>query len=335
METQVSDAQSKGGRARAAILSPSDRSRIASMAASARWNASVVCAAYEGPLRVGEIELDAAVLEDGARVLTSRAFLTALGRPWKGTYKHTSRPNFVDAKNLDPFVPEEMQILLAPVEYRSLRGQKVLGYLAELLPRVCEVYLAAQAASKLTRQQEQIAVQAAILDRALRDIGIIGLVDEATGYQRVRARDELQVILARYIAEELLPWAKRFPDSFYEQLHRVWGWPYKPGNYKRNAYIGRLTNQLIYEQLPPGVLSELRSRNPRDPATGRRRRTHHEHLTDDVGHPNLQSQIQAVTTLLRATPSGQPDFFKVLFRNAFPGQQPDLFDDQLSAITRV
>lgn len=284
-------------------------------------------AAYEGDLAIGDLSLPSAVLQDGRRVLISRAFLTALGRPWKGTYQKSDRPNFVDARNLDPFISDEVREFLEPIEFRNLRGQKVQGYRAELLPLVCDVYLRARDDDALTDNQKSVARQAEILTRSLSKIGIVGLVDEATGYQSVRARDELQRILSAYIAEELLPWAKRFPDSFYEQIHRVWDWPYAPGNNKRTAYIGKLTNWLIYEQLPPGVLEELRRKNPKDSATGRRKSTHHQHLTEEIGHPSLEKQITSVTTLLRATPTGKPAFFKQLFTAAFPQDQGELFPD--------
>lgn len=318
--------QKKGGIARADALAPERRSEIAKQAATARWGTGLPKAEYEGDLHIGEVVLPSAVLEGGMRVLKSSAILTALGRPWKGTYRRTERPNFIDAPNLSPFISSDLERVLEPIEYLNLRGQRVQGYRAELLPLVCDVYLAAREAKALKGRQYEVATQAEVLTRSLSKIGIIGLVDEATGYQRVRARDELQAILAHYIAEELLPWAKRFPDSFYEQLHRVWGWEYTPGNHKRNAYIGRLTNSLIYEQLPPGVLDELRARNPVNPSTKRRKGPHHIHLTGDVGHPHLQSQITSVTTLLRATPDRKPNFFKQLFRSAFPQKQPDLFD---------
>jgi P63C domain len=161
------------------------------------------------------------------------------------------------------------------------------------------------------------------LVRSLSKLGIIALVDEATGYQKVRARDELQKILAGYIAAELLPWSKRFPDSFYEELHRVRGWKYAPGSNARNAYIGKLTNTLIYKQLPTGVLDELRAKNPRDPVTKRRKRTHHEHLTSDIGHPHLDKQIVAVTTLLSV--SDDWNEFARLFTRKFPPGPDDLF----------
>ena len=45
--------------------------------------------------------------------------------------------------------------------------------------------------------------------------GLVAVIDEVTGYQADRDRDELQKVLEKYISAELLPWAKRFPDEFY------------------------------------------------------------------------------------------------------------------------
>ena len=122
----------------------------------------------------------------------------------------------------------------------------------------------------MTKSQEAVAEYAERLVRGLARTGVIALVDDATGYTKIRARNELQKILAAYVAPELLPWAKRFPNSFYEELHRVRGWKYESGSNNRNHYIGKLTNELIYKKLPAGVLDELRKKNPRDPVKGRR-----------------------------------------------------------------
>ena len=160
---------------------------------------------------------------------------------------------------------------------------------------------------------DKVAAKAAILLDALADVAIISLIDEATGYQKRRAHDALQTILAAYISPELLPWQKRFPLSYYEQIHRVMGWPYDASSTNRTSYIGKLTNKLIYEKLPPAVLDTLRQKNPTDPVTKRRKRKHHQLLTQDVGNPHLEKHIAAITTLLRATPDGNWRFFKTLF----------------------
>jgi len=62
------------------------------------------------------------------------------------------------------------------------------------------------------------------LIRGLARVGIIALVDEATGYQEVRARQELQRILEAYVQAELRPWIKTFPDEFFKEIYRLQGW---------------------------------------------------------------------------------------------------------------
>jgi len=332
--------QGKGGNARAAKLTPERRSEIARQGALARSaNRGAIPEAEFGsenkPLRVGEIELDCFVLNNSQRVISQRGMFRGLAVT-RGGPRDDMRPDddgaelprFATQKWLSSHLSSDLEMALRnPIVFSAPGFRRVMGYPATILPELCDAILSARAAGDTTERQKVIVDRAEALIRAFAKVGIIALVDEATGYQAYRARDELQKILSAYIAPELLPWAKRFPDAFYEQLHRVWGWPYCPGNNSRNAYIGKLTNQLIYEKLPPGVLGELKQKSPKNVQTGRRTTTLHQGLTEDVGHPSLQSQISATTTLLRATPSGKKELFKKLFNNAFPPMQGQLFDD--------
>lgn len=145
-------------------------------------------------------------------------------------------------------------------------------------------------------------------------VGIIALVDEATGYQEQRARDELNKILEAYIVAELQPWIKMFPDEFFRQIYRLHGWKYTAGSTSRTPYIGKLINRLVYEQLPPGVLDELRLKNP---VTGKgyRKHKHHQFLTVETGNIHLDRQISTVTTLMRI--SANKDEFEEHFAKAF------------------
>jgi hypothetical protein len=82
-----------------------------------------------------------------------------------------------------------------------------------MLPLRCEVYLQAAEQKKLAPNQRDVAKAAAILVRGLARVGIVALVDEATGYQEVRARDALAKILEAYVAKELQPWVRTFPTD--------------------------------------------------------------------------------------------------------------------------
>src|SRR5437879_2967666 len=71
-------------KARAKKLSPEERKKIAANAAAARWGErnepKAVCGSPDRPIRIGNVELEAYVLEDGTRVLSQKQFLEAMGR---------------------------------------------------------------------------------------------------------------------------------------------------------------------------------------------------------------------------------------------------------------
>jgi hypothetical protein len=153
------------------------------------------------------------------------------------------------------------------------------------------------------------------LIRGLAGVGIVALVDEATGYQDVRDRQALQAILDAYLERELATWAKRFPDEFYRQIFRLRGWTWRGMSVNRPQVVAAYTRDLVYERLAPGLLEELERRTPKD-ASGRRRAKFHQRMTDDVGHPALAQHLHAVIALMRAS-IGWDEFMRGVDR-AFP-----------------
>jgi len=255
-------------------------------------------------LHIADKVLSCAVLEDGTRLLASSAFLTALGRPWKGTYKRTDLPNFLDILALKSFIDEDLRSVLNPVEYLSKSGKRKNGYPAELLPKVCDVYLNARDAHALDANPNHLAAAKAadMIMRGLAHVGIIALVDEATGYQEIRDRQELQKYLDTFLRKEYAKWAKRFPDEFYKELFRLKGWQWKGMKVNRPSVVGHYTKDIVYSRLAPGVLKELESRNPPDDS-GRRKVKHHQFLSEDVGHPVLYAHIIGTLAIMRASPT--------------------------------
>jgi hypothetical protein len=277
-------------------------------------------ATHSGTLKIGDREINCAVLEDGTRVVSQATLLTALGRARRA--KHAAGGAVLFASNLVPFVsPALEESLRDAIQYTMPSGGKAVGYRAELLPAVCEVYLDASHAGKLLASQEPALRAAEILLRGLARVGVTALVDEATGYQEVRARHELQKILEAYVQAELRPWVRAFPDEFFREIYRLQGWDYKAGTSKRTPYVGKLVNRYVYEQLPAGVLDELRRANPKN-ERGHRPRKHHQHLTADTGNTHLDRQISTVTTLMRI--SDNKHQFETLFERAFPPIAPRL-----------
>ena len=163
--------------------------------------------------------------------------------------------------------------------------------------------------------------------RGLAHIGIIALVDEATGYQEVRDRRALEKILEAWISKELLPWTKRFPDAYYQEMFRLKQWGFQPLRRKRPQVIGRYTNDLVYERLEVGVLDELRKRNPTD-EKGHRKTRHHQLLTEDVGHPKLRDHLSGIIALMKSTSDWSK--FKRLVDRVYPKKGANLqipYDD--------
>jgi hypothetical protein len=313
----------------------SRRREIASMGGKARW-ADLPQATHEGPLKLGEAVIPAAVLKDKRRVLTQSAVMKALGRARQAKGRSyydgdVNLPAFITAKNLKPFIPKELYVTSSQVEFRLISGGKAYGYPAELLPKICRVFADADAAGKLTPNQKHIAEKARLLLDALQNIGIIALVDEATRYQEDRPRDELQKILAAYISPTLLPFAERFPLEFFKEMFRVygWPWPYTEEDYPGPLgprYAGKLIKQIIFENLPPGVLEELDKLNPPN-AKWQRKSRMSQLLTSDIGHPHVEKLV-AVNTMLFKVSDNKEDF-KRNYKKAFPKK-----GDQLELLPR-
>ena len=161
-----------------------------------------------------------------------------------------------------------------------------------MLVDLCKIVLEARDADVLHARQAHIAQRADILIRGLATIGIIALVDEATGYQEIRARRALATILEAFIAEELQPWTKTFPYEFYALIAHLKGWPSSYG-LKRPSVVGHYTNDLVYSRLAPGLLAELKTRTPRFPS-GTLRNKHFQWFTPEYGHPKLKERLEAV-----------------------------------------
>lgn len=151
---------------------------------------------------------------------------------------------------------------------------------------------------EVPKRYEHIIKAADILIRGLAHIGIIALVDEATGYQKNRAKLELSKILEAFVAKELQPWVKTFPDDFYEQLFRLRGLPFPGGVIKRPGYFGHITNDIIYRRLAPGVLKELKEKAEKN-ENGKPKHKLHQKLTPEIGHPKLRDLLTSEITIMK------------------------------------
>jgi hypothetical protein len=283
---------------------------------------------YIGDLKISGRDIPCAVLPDGTRVLSQNGVGTALGRvKGGGRIKEDGGeklPFFVSATALRQFIPNELlEVLGNPIPYHHGKGGGVaLGISASALPQICDVWLKAREAGVLTKPQLAVAQRAEMLMRGLAHVGIIALVDEATGYQEVRDKLALQEILDKYLLKEYAAWAKRFPDEFYKEMFRLKGWQWRGMMVNRPSVVGRYTNDLVYNRVAPGVLDELQRRNPKD-EKGNRKSRHHQWLTSEIGIPALSQHLFATVGFMRASASWE-QFYRMMQR-AFPKLNTTLY----------
>jgi P63C domain-containing protein len=177
------------------------------------------------------------------------------------------------------------------------RRRLVRGYDASVLVAVCNVWLKAREARALQTQQLGKAQKAEILTRALAQTGIVALVDEATGYEKVRPQNALQEFLAIMLRKELAAWVKKFPDEFYENIYKLKGWKWPGMSKNRYSVVGHYTNNLVFDRLAPGLLRELRVRSPKDEKG--RRDPLHLWRSEDVGDPMLAQHLYTLMMFQR------------------------------------
>lgn len=262
-----------------------------------------------------DIKIECYVMDNGERVLSLRGAARTIGLSGNGSQALARN---LSTQWISPFLSNKLKDWLDKANrneltfYRGIRGRNFLPFEASLFVDLCTAYVDAMHAGALpTEKQMQTAQRLYAIMTAFAKTGLVAVIDEVTGFQADRDRDALQKVLEAYISEELLPWARRFPDEFYKQMFRLRGWEYK--GKAKPPYAGKLTNDYIYHYLPKGVLEELQKKTPKSKA-GNRTNRFHQHLTEDTGLPSLDKQLQQTIALMKASDNWEE--FDKLFRKA-------------------
>lgn len=220
-------------------------------------------------------------------------------------------PLFLSPARLKPLIYKVhgAAALLNKITYIDSDSSLASGYDAEVLPKICEIWLMARDEGILQEQQLSKAKKAELLMRALAHVGVAALVDEATGYQDARAKDALAKVFEAFIAKELQPWVKTFPDDYYKELFRLYDLPYPPKDNKvaRPQFFGKVTNKVIYKKLAPEILPELKKQAQKYAKNTKL----HQTLTPEKGHPDLLRLVSSVTTIMKLSKTKEEFFEKV------------------------
>lgn len=298
---------SKGGKARANTLTPEERTDIARRAVEARWkkagklkpketkpmeavkfdviDTGVPFSMFRGTLKMGDMDMECHVLNDGRRVFTQGEVVRVLTRGVDSSNLKrylSGNPLIINVESVGQIIPFKV-----PANPTLANGSE-----ATRLIEICEKYLEARDKELLKSNQAKLAIQADIIMRSCAKVGIIALIDEATGYQKVRAKNALQLKLQAFIAEELQEWARMFPEEFWFELARLEGIHYSPRS--RPLRWGKYIMAFVYDAIDKDVGKRLREKNP-NPKHGK---NHHQWLRE-FGKDKLIGQIQSVITIMK------------------------------------
>ena len=148
------------------------------------------------------------VLSDGRRVLSRTSALAALAGAEDvslgGDLQRYVKPA---EKHLRVALADEL------IEFRidNVSNKKVFGITADCFLDICRAFVRARDSGDLsTDRQIDIAKNANAFLSACANVGLIALIDEATGYQYMRAEDALRVKLRAYLEEEMRPVGEDF-----------------------------------------------------------------------------------------------------------------------------
>lgn len=319
---------SKGGKARANVLSASERSEIARRGAKERWKKTESAppasppppaegpqqapaddrppySMLRGTLKIGDVEFECHVLNDLRRVLTQREVVRVVsgGRDSSNLLRYLERnPLYKRGEIVNQIIA--FQVPGVP--------QLANGYEATVLLDIADLYLNARDDELLKTSQLPLAATAEAITRACARVGIIALIDEATGYQELREKQALQLKLQAFIADDMQEWAKMFPDEFWFELARLEGTHYSARH--RPLRWGKYVMAFVYDAVDKDVANELRNRNP-DPHHGQ---NHHQWLKNH-GRSLVNNQIQQVIAVMKLC-KDMPEFrekFSQVFDKSF------------------
>jgi hypothetical protein len=285
-----------GGKARAASLSAERRMEISKKATAALKEGSLMVThgSENSFLKIGNMKIACYVLSDGKRVLLQGPMGSALGLSDTGGQRITQ---LLNTKLLSGFINDDLiNKIENPLRFKTGPKKVAQGYEATILVDICEAVIDSSKGKSLIKSQKALVNQCEILMRSFARVGIIALVDEATGYERDKTKNNLAQILQAFIAKELQPYVKTFPSDFYEQLFRLRGLEYPPKiAHLKPQYFGVLTNDIIYGRLAPGLLDEIKIQSKKYDKV-----THfHRNLTQDKGHPKLRERLASVIAIMK------------------------------------
>lgn len=239
-------------------------------------------ARWQGTLNITQDGVSCYVLDDGRRII-SRTAATHVLTDGKGGGNLES---YLSVEGVKEHIPADLPGKLVEFAIPEVTNKKVQGMSAETFIEICKAYVSGMSAGTLkTERQQQIAIKSAMFLSACAGVGLIALIDEATGYQYERAQDALQVKMKLFLEDEMRKWEKTFPDKLWEEFGRLTNW--KGPLRSRPKYWGKLVMELVYGYLDPDVSAWLKKNAPK-PTGGQ---NYHQWLSSQYGLKKLVEHL--------------------------------------------
>lgn len=282
---------------------------------------------FVGYFTLDGVKVPCAVLypesENPIRVIVQREVVGILTGNKKGGLERYLKPD-----NLQPYLPEKFKdkdLSKSTHLFKvATNGRVAQGFEGTDLIDICKMYMEARKHRDLLPTQKHLAEQAEVIVFAFAKTGVIGLIDNVTGYEEFRPRFALNRVFEKYIEEEARKWVKRFPDKFYELIFKLNRWPYNEETIKkRPGIVGKWTKEIVYSRFPKGILAKLEDKNPVN-EKGNRPHKHHQLLTD-IGNDELQEYISNAMFLMGASPNWRR-FMAMLARSLGKTYQQELWE---------
>jgi P63C domain len=247
------------------------------------YEPEVPIARWAGVLAIGDDGLPCYVLNNGLRVISRTGVAAAL----TGIKGQGNLESYLRVGVLRPYLPTDFDHQMIEFVLEGVTHKTVRGITAETFIEICRAYVSALEDGALqTERQKAIATQAAVFLAACAKVGLLALIDEATGYQYDRAEDALRMKLKIFIEDEMRKWEKTFPDQLWIEFARLTGWK-GATNSQRPKYWGSLVMELVYGYLDPDVAKWLKDNAPK-PLHGQ---NYHQWLTSQYGLKRLTEHI--------------------------------------------
>ncbi len=204
---------------------------------------------HTGTIKLGNLEVDCAVLDTGERVLSTTQVQGVLS---------ASKNRMLD-RTIATIPNDSGPLTLHPRMYKTKAGRTAHGYVAEDIVNLLRALQRAFLREQLHHKQIPMAMAAMACLESLASVGLVAIIDEATGFQSVRPDTALRDAAARAFSDHKQAWERTFDADWDREFCRLYGHTYTG---KPPVFV-KQWNHTVYEYaLGKTLKTELKAMNP-------------------------------------------------------------------------